>query len=856
MRVHRTRCIVCTAGIAFALSLGPQSVAKADTSNEVFDSTVLQIAGIAAKLTAIYSFYNAINGFLQATHLIAGPTNYSAQLNALSTQINQVAGQLAWFMAESDRETRINQLVSAFNTTSDTISRGGTPAWSVIDLTTGQEVSAGLDATAFERTYIDSVTNGPTIVDQGPSGDYFTWKDVIQYTQTDLRYTNGYVYDWRLGLPALLQLIGVRVQLMPMEDSNFTWDRGFVNELTQYHDALKTQLSILQAGLRCNDSGLVRPGPPDYNNNDPLYKYPVSCADIYSGLNETAFLDLQDPYTSGGIPCCNSDPSGNNVCDQACLDAGGAAQVAWYQANVVPFFEKARSDVRAKTPRFSVQAMLDVLYKYANGLQRELAGPAGQYQGVIVSSPNSSGTHFCLDTMGEGVGLVNCPSVQRWSYNRMDQTITAQGSGLCLDAFSYKSGTPVGLATCNGSNSQKWSYDPEHMVINNGLGNALDVPNANDAPGQLVQTYTWNGGKAQQWPVVIFLNFHLGTGGFHFQSVSRPLDVTKAISGLSVADDGSVAVRTLTTSQSKTLYSGATTISAASFAPAGAGVAGGQWGTNESDMFMVANDGRIYMTSSIGQGAWSAPSALSVANIFKPGGQLATVAQGGQLGVFALDTTGKLEVTWRNPLLGWVGPVAITGPGFAPVGAPLATGTRASGEVDVFVVGYDGGLKYMGFNGGFWTGPYPLTVGSFAPPGAPVATALDVHGFLNVFTVGSDGALYTKWDATPLWSGPTSITATGFAPVGANVAAANYSNNSMDVFVVDNSGTIDALANGGSSWQPATALSDPGASVPGAVLSAMTDPSGPLDVFTTGANGYILESVYSNGTWANPSPLE
>ncbi|HVW29455.1 MAG TPA: neprosin family prolyl endopeptidase [Polyangiaceae bacterium] len=294
-----------------------------------------------------------------------------------------------------------------------------------------------------------------------------------------------------------------------------------------------------------------------------------------------------------------------------------------------------------------------------------------------------------------------------------------------------------------------------------------------------------------------------------------------------------------------------TAISATNIAPAGAGVATGALSSTQTGVFLVGNNGSVYVTTQTNGGAWSAPSTLTAANFAKPGALLSTGTPAGQLTVFVVDTAGKLESIAYNPSTGWAAPVARTAANFAPSGAPLAVGTRANGELDVFAVGSDGALKYIFYNIGIWGGPLSLTSAAFAPTGAPVAAALDVHGYLNVLVVGNTGALYTDWDVTPAWSGATAVTALGFAPPGAGVSAINFNNQSLNAFVVDNNGTVNALSNSGTAWQGPTGIATY-ATVPGAPVSTVLQGTNELDVFTSapGAPNGVIESIDTGGAWS------
>jgi hypothetical protein len=167
-----------------------------------------------------------------------------------------------------------------------------------------------------------------------------------------------------------------------------------------------------------------------------------------------------------GIDCGDTNP---------CPDAEHAAKV------------RAYNSVRRATPWFRVQQMIDAWYLYEKGMLDLTDG-----DGLIHSKANPS---LCLD-LGPvgGVQLSKCGVAERWTFNRgLDLVVPISGGAGALDAVSPLLGTPAALTLTNTGNSvisQWWTYDPEHDVLVNALGNALDVPVANPQSGQTVETFT------------------------------------------------------------------------------------------------------------------------------------------------------------------------------------------------------------------------------------------------------------------------------------------------------------------------------------------------------------------------------
>ena len=827
-------------------------------------SQALNTIGQAASLVAsAFGYYNTAVTILTQLGVLDAPVDgVAASLKALHNQIDQVAGTIQYHDDETLRTTRLNGLLAGLLTIKDNANPQtmqiveNQSFWDSNDSTWTQYVLDGASDVAFLRHYVDSDTDGkfinvPFQFDAfAPPPTPYMWKEIVPYTEsatstaadTDLLPDgHGNVYDWRYALPALLQLDALRVLLLAAEESSFKSDfehnRKHHDTLMKFHDDLRTHLTRLSNGLKC---GILDLGGyyPDGLQTRPAYTYVVSCADIYSGLNETVEVDCE-PTTNRATP------------GAPCPSAAKAAEA------------KAYNDVRALTPWFAVQSMVDTLYLLANGLTDLTVGDPAIHPVVAPT--------LCLGLIGEGSGaLSTCSSSdswQSWTYNRAAGTLAVKSSALCLDAQGPMLRTNVVAGSCNGKLAQEWSYDPEHLVLNNALGNALDVPVPKPAPEQLVDTFISAdlSGLAQDFNVydpntnyvperwkqqAHYLVAKTGRVG----SVLLPSCascVKKPLAIVSAGADGALYTRAIQDGA----YSGPVALTAGGFAPTDAAIASGQQTSTQTDAFVVANDGKIYVTASVND-AWQAPSALTPAGLAPPGATMATASQGGQLGVAVVDKSGKLEVVSWTAAHGWVGPVAVTAANFAPPGAALSIGTRASGELDTFAIGTDGALKYMAYVAGAWSGPYTLSVAGFAPPGAPVATAVDVHGFLNVFTIGKDGALYTKWDATALWSGPTALTATAFAPPGGNVSAIKFANQSINAFVVDQTGAIDVLSNAGTAWKGPAAISAVNTAPPGGSLSSVVDTSSNLELFSVAAVGGILESIETGATWSAPMPLE
>ncbi len=117
-------------------------------------------------------------------------------------------------------------------------------------------------------------------------------------------------------------------------------------------------------------------------------------------------------------------------------------------------------------------------------------------------------------------------------------------------------------------------------------------------------------------------------------------------------------------------------------------------------------------------GRWNGPVALSATGFAPPGAPLCTGPQFGvtnQTNVWVVDNSGRLVVFLVECVGGWNGPVAVSAPGFAPPGSAVTTSQQfgAVNQTDVFVVDNIGRMNVFYVQGaGSWAGPAPI-----GPPG-------------------------------------------------------------------------------------------------------------------------------------------
>lgn len=130
------------------------------------------------------------------------------------------------------------------------------------------------------------------------------------------------------------------------------------------------------------------------------------------------------------------------------------------------------------------------------------AGTSISSSGTITGTPTTAGTSTVTVTAQDGTGASAAASFT-W-------TVTPSGSGvvttalvgyqgLCLDLTSDNNtdGTAVDIYTCNGTNGQQWTEEPNGTI--QAAGKCLDVTGGGTANGTLVDLYACNGTGAQVW---------------------------------------------------------------------------------------------------------------------------------------------------------------------------------------------------------------------------------------------------------------------------------------------------------------------------------------------------------------------
>jgi hypothetical protein len=194
------------------------------------------------------------------------------------------------------------------------------------------------------------------------------------------------------------------------------------------------------------------------------------------------------------------------------------------------------------------------------------------------------------------------------------------------------------------------------------------------------------------------------------------------------------------------------------------GLAGVSRQPEHLDVFWVGPDGGIGSTwwhGGAGTG-WGdhQPFGIAPGGAARAGSPVVAVARTpDHLDVFWIGPDGGIGSTWWDaaPGCNWGDhtPFGIAPPGAAGEGSGLAVVSRRPDHLDVFWVGPDGAIGSMWWNAAAGMGWGDHTSFAITPPGAarsgsPVAAVARGADHLDVFWIGPDGAVAsTWWDAAP-----------------------------------------------------------------------------------------------------------
>ncbi len=285
-----------------------------------------------------------------------------------------------------------------------------------------------------------------------------------------------------------------------------------------------------------------------------------------------------------------------------------------------------------------------------------------------------------------------------------------------------------------------------------------------------------------------------------------------------------------------------------------------RYGTSDqTDAFGVTAAGAVTVTSAAGHGAWT--TARVTGRGFAPSGAAVATSPRygvpGQTDAFVTGRNGAVDLLWADGGRTWHS-TSISAARLAPAGAAIAASPQygVSGQTDAFVTGRNGAVDLLWADGGRTWHSTSISARGLAPPGAAIATSAQygAPGQTDVYVVGRNGAVDLLWaEGGGTWHS-TSISAPGLAPAGAAIATSPQYGvaDQTDAFVAGANGAIDLLsATDGGSWRTTPIsprrLAPPGAAIATSPQYGVADQT---DAFVAGANGAIdLLTASYDGTW-------
>jgi hypothetical protein len=303
--------------------------------------------------------------------------------------------------------------------------------------------------------------------------------------------------------------------------------------------------------------------------------------------------------------------------------------------------------------------------------------------------------------------------------------------------------------------------------------------------------------------------------------------------------------------------------------PAGGNVAASQrFGSQQSCIFAVDQQGRLNVSWVVPTTPWQGPVTISAADLTIPGANVAACAQGpfgtSTTDVFLFDNNGRLNVFSAQPTLGWNGPTPIGQAGVANPGDCLACAPMSDTQTGVFFIDRQGRINgaWVDDQSGAWIGPQPLDPNAVAPPGAPVAAIYQTgtqEPQTTVFFVGTNGQLNTlvangfgPLGGTHQWGD------SGLVPAGAAVTACQWGQSQTDVFLFDNNGILNLFSQTGTgSWSGPQVIGQGGFANAGAPLLAVPLVEGTQANLVTVDQFGVLQFFWAVGgqSWQGPKKM-
>jgi hypothetical protein len=356
----------------------------------------------------------------------------------------------------------------------------------------------------FQRVFNEGATDDSTS----------NWKGIIAPVAGATRpvVTNGLVYDWRLHVPAIIKAIPQQLAILAAVDGAFGTNPAYNFRVNRSRTALLQQYDNMYKGLVCGTKDELMA----VDSRSSKWGCKLACADMHTGFSGSRSIP----------PIARTDARGNVTgyvegCKGLAASPEGHAE---YKYSVL----EIRAGIAKRMPFFSVKSLADSLYRVTN--------PAPDLTELNQRINLEADQNLCIEVEsaqavdGTPVWLAPCngTTAQWWTYSRNTGRIYNPGLDKCLSIHQVGRGAqlasppapgelislyayPAVIATCAAVSAtleeqvpQRWTFDPQHLVLQNAIGPEATLTAATIAPraalvvrGVIGQPQAFN--LANQW---------------------------------------------------------------------------------------------------------------------------------------------------------------------------------------------------------------------------------------------------------------------------------------------------------------------------------------------------------------------
>jgi hypothetical protein len=426
----------------------------------------------------ISSINNGIKAGMEILRFLGILSTAPSEIQVLSQTLDQIALGLSADFKAADIDAAMGPLDAAVNVIIGDRNTGVT--YTNQAGTWGPTISSMSfleSGSPFTRLFVESATNSTT-----------SWKSIIPSwvgtTRPPVTSTAGgsFVYDWRLGIPALLRAVPMRQGIIAVAVPNYRTDHSYDFEIIPRRQRLFDQYTKMYTGVVCGGSNYFAGTIAGSRPLRLAFGCNIACADIYTGLSAVTKLA---PPLSNGLP----------TADRSCSIAASTPDFRYAMADL-------RTGVLRQMPFYELQSLIDNLYLSVH--------PAPDLAELNQRIPLESNQNLCIeiqngslaDRVPAWLGACNGGTSQSFMYDRklgviknlvlnkclavqtgdrqVSQMIPVTTPLPMLDSYKFA----VVSTACDGSQEQKWTYNFENRALQNGVGPNVFL----SAPGGTLHT--------------------------------------------------------------------------------------------------------------------------------------------------------------------------------------------------------------------------------------------------------------------------------------------------------------------------------------------------------------------------------